>query len=95
MIEEWNGGCFMEVFDMVYRNGWWLKMVGKMFFKYYWFFFFVYIWENIDFFVVIWIIICYLVCCGIVEVVLFSKFVLKILFDLRVVFMLENGGWDW
>ena len=93
--KEWNGGCSMKASDMAYRNGRRLKMVGKMFSKHHWSLSFVYTWENIDFFVAIWIIIRHLVRCGIVEAALSSKLASKTPLDSRAVPMLENGGWDW
>lgn len=95
VTEEWNGGCSMKASDMAYRNGRRLKMVGKMFSKHHWSLSFVYTWENIDFFVAIWIIIRHLVRCGIVEAALSSKLASKTPLDSRAVPMLENGGWDW
>lgn len=83
LIRKWNCCVFMEVFDMFkWKRGSLRKMVCKMFFKYYWFFLIVYIWKNIDFFVVIGVIICYLVCCGRLEVFFFSEVVLNILLGL-------------
>lgn len=95
MTKEWNGSCSMKASDMAYRNGRRLKMVGKMFSKHHWSLSFVYTWENIDFFVAIWVIIRHLVRCGIVEAALSSKLASQTPLDSRAVPMLENGCWNW
>lgn len=91
---EWNSSRSMKASDMANRNGRRMKMVGKMFPKHHWSPSIVYTWENIDFFVAIWIIIRHLVRCGIVEVALSCKLASETLFDSRAVPLFQNGCWN-
>ena len=65
----WEGDTrgSMEASDMTKRNGWWWKMIRKMFTKHHWASSFVYTWKDIDLFVAFWIIIRHLCRCGIRE----------------------------
>lgn len=57
LIWEGNARRSMEASNMAKRNGWWWKMIRKMFSKHQWSSSFVYTWKDIDLFVAFWIII--------------------------------------